>query len=197
MSFQLIGITPDTLSDGQWAIVPDLFAAGLSYLYVRQPDSDALRQRLDSNELQPHQSRLLVPFDIPSGSFRRHWKEAARLSALPDERAFSTSIHSLSDWPALAGRVEQVFYSPIFASISKPGYGPAQSLDEIARQIDIMRQHHPNLPRLIGLGGVQIDMIQLVNEAGFDGAAVLGTLWQSPDPVVVVQELLRGVRSRP
>lgn len=194
MNFQLIGITPDTLSASQWAIVPDLFVAGLSYLYVRQPDTDALRKRLYSGELQPYQSRLLVPFDLLGNGARRHWKEAARLSALASEQAFSTSVHSLGDWPTLAGRVELVFYSPVFASVSKPGYGPAQPLDEIARQVETIRHQQPNLPFLIGLGGVRIDTIQLVKDAGFDGAAVLGTLWQSPDPVSVVRQLVRGIR---
>ncbi len=190
MNFQLIGIVPDTLSADQWAIIPDLFAAGLSYLYVRQPDSEILRYRLTSDVLTPYQPQLLVPFDVPGGSFRRHWKEAARLSAPPDESAFSTSIHSLGDWPALTGRVELVFYSPVFASISKPGYGPAQPLEKVARQIETIRQQHAHLPRLIGLGGIQADTIQRVQEAGFDGAAVLGTLWQSPDPANVVRQLL-------
>jgi thiamine-phosphate pyrophosphorylase len=194
MSFQLIGITPDTLSAEQWSLLPDLFGAGLSYLYVRQTATDHLRQQLTDTLVQPFQNRILLSFDLPGNGMNRHWKEADRLSAQASERAFSTSIHSLSDWPTLAGRVELVFYSPVFASISKPGYGPTQSLSEIAQQIERIRQETVNLPRLIGLGGIQADNIRQVNEAGFDGAAILGTLWQSPDPVSVVQELLRGVR---
>lgn len=190
MNFQLIGITPDTLSAAQWAVVPDLFAAGLSYLYVRQAASEQVRYRLMTERLRPFQSQLLVPFTMATGTFGRHWKEADRIAAPPNERAFSTSIHALADWPTLAGRVDLVYYSPVFASISKPGYGPAQSLDEVARQIEITRRQTDELPLLIGLGGVQIDTIRQVQEAGFDGAAVLGALWQSPDPVAVVQKLL-------
>lgn len=190
MMFQLIGITPDGLSAAQWAVVPDLFAAGLSYLYVRQTASEPVRQRLTGETLKPFQDKLLVPFAMTAGTFGRHWKEADRIAALPAERAFSTSIHALSDWPTLAGRVKLVYYSPVFASISKPGYGPTVSIDETTRQIRHIRQQADELPLLIGLGGVQPNTIRQVQDAGFDGAAVLGTLWQSPDPVAVVQELL-------
>lgn len=190
MAFQLVGITPDVLSEAQWAVVPDLFAAGLSYLYIRQTASEPLRQRLTDETLKPFQDKLLVPFATAAGAFGRHWKEADRTAALPAEQAFSTSIHTLTDWSLLAGRVNLVYYSPVFASISKPGYGPAQSIDTVARQITHIRQQTDELPLLIGLGGVQPNTIRQVQDAGFDGAAVLGTLWQSPDPVAVVQELL-------
>lgn len=171
-------------------MVPDLFAAGLSYLYVRQAASEPLRQRLTDDALAPFQSKILVPFPMAAGDFGRHWKEADRVAASTAERAFSTSVHALTDWPLLAGRVKLVYYSPVFASVSKPGYGPTTSIDEIARQIRHIRQQTDELPLLIGLGGVQPDTIRQVQDAGFDGAAVLGTLWQSPDPVAVVQELL-------
>jgi thiamine-phosphate pyrophosphorylase len=190
MAFQLVGITPDILSEAQWAMVPDLFAAGLSYLYVRQAASEQVRQRLMEDSLRPFQPKILVPFSMAVGTFGRHWKEADRRAASPAERAFSTSIHALADWSTLTDRVEVVYYSPVFASVSKPGYGPTTSIDEIARQIRHIRQQTDELPLLIGLGGVQPDTIRQVQDAGFDGAAVLGTLWQSPDPVAVVQELL-------
>ncbi len=126
-----------------------------------------------------------------AGTVGQHWKEADRMAALPTEQAFSTSVHALTDWPLLAGRVELVYYSPVFASISKPGYGPVQSIDAVARQIAHIRQQTDKLPLLIGLGGVQTNTIRRVQDAGFDGAAVLGTLWQDPDPVAVVQELFK------
>ena len=190
MAFQLVGITPDILSEAQWAMVPDLFAAGLSYLYVRQTASEPLRQRLTDDALTPFQSKILVPFPMATGQFGRHWKEADRVAASPAERAFSTSVHAITDWPTLAGRIELVYYSPVFASVSKPGYGPTMSIDETARQIRHIRQQADELPLLIGLGGVQAETIRQVQDAGFDGAAVLGTLWQRSDPVAVVQKLL-------
>ncbi len=190
MTFQLVGITPDVVSEAQWAIVPDLFAAGLSYLYVRQTASEPLQQRLTDDALKPFQSKLLLPFAMPVGDFGRHWKEVDRIAASPGERAFATSVHALTDWPTLAGRIELVYYSPVFASVSKPGYGPTMSIDETARQIRHIRQQADELPLLIGLGGVQAETIRQVQDAGFDGAAVLGTLWQRSDPVAVVQKLL-------
>jgi thiamine-phosphate pyrophosphorylase len=39
------------------------------------------------------------------------------------------------------------------------------------------------LPKVIALGGINEDNIQLVKQAGFSGAAVLGAIWQADDPV--------------
>ncbi|GAB3569336.1 hypothetical protein GCM10027578_23540 [Spirosoma luteolum] len=189
MAFLLVGITLPTLADRQWALLPALFDAGLDYLYVRQPDTPALRNQLLTTTLQPWQSQLLLPFDRPAGFFRRHWTEQARRQAPADQRAYSTSVHSLADWPGLAGRVSLAFFSPLFPSLSKPGYSPTVPLPALATHVQLLRQASVPLPRLIGLGGVQASNIDQVRAAGFDGAAVLGTLWQAPDPVAAVRDL--------
>ncbi|WP_247236667.1 thiamine phosphate synthase [Telluribacter sp. SYSU D00476] len=189
MAFTLIGITPDSLTTDQWQLVPALFQSGLSYLYVRQAYSEVLSTTLAQDYLRPFQRQLIIPFAVPDQPYLQHWKEADRQGAAPHSRAFSTSIHELAQWPQLNGRCELVFYSPLFASISKPGYGPALPLSDQAATIRNLKQKEERLPRLIGLGGIHAGTIQQVKEAGFDGAAVLGTLWQSPDPVETIQQL--------
>ncbi|RAJ92264.1 thiamine-phosphate pyrophosphorylase [Larkinella arboricola] len=193
MPFLVIGVTPSAHSDNLWNLIPALFQAGLSYLYIRQPDSKELRRQLDREALQPYQAQLILPFPVLNTGFRLHWKESARRQASPDSRAFSTSIHDLAHWPALAGRVETVFYSPLFPSISKPGYGPTLTLEEQANRIQALRRSSEKLPRLIGLGGIQRDNMARVQQAGFDGAAVLGALWESPDPAQAVRELVQQI----
>ncbi|GAB3255655.1 hypothetical protein GCM10027347_16940 [Larkinella harenae] len=191
MVFQLIGITPSVLPDQFWNLIPALFHAGLSYLYVRQPDSAELRRQLESETLRPYQTQLLLTFPWSDTDFQLHWKETTRQQAPSGNRAFSTSIHDLTHWPALAGRVEMVFYSPIFPSISKPGYGPTLTLDEQVNQLATLRRSTESLPKLIGLGGIQSKNIAQVQRAGFDGAAVLGALWESPNPVQAVRQLVQ------
>ncbi|MFD1143472.1 thiamine phosphate synthase [Larkinella insperata] len=191
MPFHLIGVTTPKLSPTLWASIPALFQAGLSYLYIRQLDSVELRRQLEKQSLQLYHAQLILPFSVPNTHFKRHWKEFDRLTISSDSQAFSSSIHDLTHWPALAGRVEMVFYSPIFPSISKPGYGPTLTLDEQADRIITLRQSTEALPKLIGLGGIQSDNIAQVQQVGFDGAAVLGALWESPDPVQAVRQLVQ------
>ena len=189
MAFTLVGITPDYLSTDQWQLVPALFQSGLAYLYVRQPYSPELLSILAQDFLQPYHRQLMVPFTVPDQPYLRHWKEVDRQQTSAHSRAFSTSTHDLAQWPQLNGRCELVLYSPLFTSISKPGYGPVTPLSAIAATIQNLKQQSAGLPQLIGLGGIHAGTILQVKEAGFDGAAILGTLWQSPDPIKTIRQL--------
>lgn len=81
----------------------------------------------------------------------------------------SRSIHTPGEIASLD--CDYAFISPVFASISKRGYAPAEDMLSI-----------PGLPdhRVFALGGVTPDNIDKVREAGFGGAAMLGALWR-PD----------------
>lgn len=193
MAFQLIGIVDENRPYPSEKTLLALLANGLDYIY----DRSATPEGLPTDSLYC-QNRILIAAPasgmVPP-TYRWHLKEAdrLRLSAqgnLTTQSPFSTSIHRLEDWPALAGQVEIVLYSPLFPSISKAGYGPSIDLDSLARQVQAIRsQHHQNLPRLIGLGGIDAGNVTLVHQAGFDGAALMGALWQSPDPVATLQHI--------
>lgn len=187
--FLLLGITDGSPQSQDIATTQLLLTGGLDFLYWRAPaDSDGLTQL--STVFQPS---VLLPATKASAvpaSFRWHLKESDRQSlASFDSFPFSTSIHSLSEWPQLARQVDLVFYSPLFPSISKPGYGPSSSLAVIEQEVSAIRQQHTALPLLIGLGGIQAKNVALVRQAGFDGAALMGALWQAPDAVDALKQI--------
>ncbi|QKZ14753.1 thiamine phosphate synthase [Spirosoma sp. KUDC1026] len=196
-AFRLIGITDDSALSRDGQQLDTLLANGLDYLYWRNLS--------DEMPLPPvatvYQDRCLVAASSPESvrsPFRWHLKEKDRqrlfaVDGLVSEKPFSTSIHHLSEWLDMAGRVEMVFYSPLLPSISKPGYGPAVSLKTVACQVAAMREQHPNLPLLIGLGGITAQTVAQVQQAGFDGAALMGTLWKVPDPLAALQEVRAAV----
>ncbi|WP_460939769.1 thiamine phosphate synthase [Spirosoma humi] len=192
--FLLIGITDGSTQSQDGQQLAALLANGLDYIYWRTPADPA-----DAMRLPPAvQKALLVSApaaDDVHQPFKWHLKESDRGRLSGRSQSFSTSIHQLSDWPTLAGQAELVFYSPVFASISKPGYGPTVSLDTIKSEIDSIRQQSVQLPRLIGLGGVQANTIQLVRQAGFDGAALMGALWQASDPVDALIKIRTNLRA--
>ncbi|MGV3639603.1 MAG: hypothetical protein ACO1NZ_03730, partial [Adhaeribacter sp.] len=134
-------------------------------------------------------SRLLLPANAPAdvagGGFVRHHREAERLSgqALAPEpgKRYSTSIHRLENLPELAGRYSLIFYSPVFASISKAGYRPQTTWEELVEELASLPQQEGG-PALLGLGGINAANIDRVQGAGFAGAAVLGALWQAASP---------------
>lgn len=82
----------------------------------------------------------------------------------------SRSLHSLGEIGA--STYDYAFLSPIYLSISKPGYSAEWSEAELRGRVD---------SRIIALGGVTPERIGQLAEIGFGGAAILGALWGKVD----------------
>lgn len=82
----------------------------------------------------------------------------------------SVSCHTLDEAHSLADSVGYLTLSPVFDSISKPGYKSAVSPESVAGK----------LPegKVIALGGVTPADLFRLRRAGFAGSAMLGWLWQ-------------------
>lgn len=79
----------------------------------------------------------------------------------------SRSFHSLEEIGQPV--YDYAFLSPIFPSISKPGYSPTLSPEEIRAAVD---------GRIFALGGVTDDRLSEVESMRFGGAALLGSVWR-------------------
>lgn len=89
--------------------------------------------------------------------------------------AVSISCHSLKEVAScLHQPYDYMSLSPIFDSISKPGYYSAFSKEKIAaaRELGLIG------PRVMALGGVTFDKIKEVEQMGFGGAMILGDAWK-------------------
>lgn len=89
--------------------------------------------------------------------------------------AISISCHSLEEL-AECRRKPYVYMSlsPIFDSISKPGYNSAFTAEQIAEA----RRQGLIDERVMALGGVTFDKIDDVLKMGFGGAMILGDAWK-------------------
>lgn len=98
-------------------------------------------------------------------------KDAAVLVGLSGRQglAVSTSVHSWGELAALPRGLAYAFLSPLFDSISKPGYGANEGL---------LQRPEGGLPcRPVGLGGVSAETVGELVRYGWTGAAVLGGIW--------------------
>jgi thiamine-phosphate pyrophosphorylase len=68
--------------------------------------------------------------------------------------------------------IDYVTLSPIYNSISKPGYNSSFDLFDAQLLSALKRQ------KVIALGGVTPDKFQQLHDAGFAGAALLGYVWR-------------------
>lgn len=86
------------------------------------------------------------------------------------EGLISRSCHSPEELNGT--RADYCFLSPVFDSISKPGYKAAFSREELMTT---------DLSRVYALGGVSGARFRELRELGFGGAAMLGAVWQKID----------------
>ncbi|MFA5058378.1 MAG: thiamine phosphate synthase [Opitutaceae bacterium] len=109
----------------------------------------------------------------------------------PNDGGFtSRSCHDLATLRAALGRYDSVFFGPMFSSISKPGHGPRPelSLAELSALL-ARRTSAEQRTAVLALGGVTAQNLSRCRDLGFDGAAVLGAVWQAPDPVDAFHKL--------
>jgi thiamine monophosphate synthase len=198
-SFLLVVITAPGHWPGEVECLEELLKAGLEKLHIRKlgmaeeggskpgTDTESLLERLApqwSSRLVLHGGRDVIElakrYGIPQvhGHWHKPWEEGGiKLSA---------SLHSWEEVREVPqGGLEYVFLSPLFDSISKPGYKAGRGLLE--------RPEGVAPCGLIGLGGIDQQTIGRVIRHGWDGAAVLGYIWESPAEALERYLLLREI----
>jgi thiamine monophosphate synthase len=178
--FLLAVITAPASLPGEADYLEGLLEAGLQKLHLRKPGAELedLLERLSPrwhSRLVLHGSRELASrYQIPQihGSVR----EPLAGKDTVGEIAVSTSVHSWEEAKKLPEGIVYAFISPLFDSISKPGY--------MANSVLLRRPADPPRCRMIGLGGICEKAIGAMIRHGWDGAAVLGWLWEEPREAV-------------
>ena len=105
---------------------------------------------------------------------------------------------SCHDLPELlrAGRerLDHVTLSPVAATASKPGYGPALRPEGLRELLTALHdgQDLP-VPRVLALGGVDPTNAGRWVEASADGVAVMGAVMRSSDPAETVRRVVRAL----
>lgn len=80
----------------------------------------------------------------------------------------SQSLHSVGEIGDFRG--DYAFLSPIYPSISKPGYRGCYDWDELKKSLD---------DRILALGGVVPEKFDELRSVGFGGVAMLGAAWRT------------------
>jgi thiamine-phosphate pyrophosphorylase len=114
---------------------------------------------------------------------------AAARAALAWAAWVSASAHSVDEIQAAAG-ADAVTLSPIFSSVSKPGYGPALGLEALAESA--RRSPVP----IIALGGIADgSRLRACLKAGAAAVAVMGVIMRAADPAATMADLTRAACS--
>ena len=187
---ELIVISNPTTVTDEHNIINNLFQAGLKYFHIRKPESDIQTIRKLIEDIAPqfydrislHQFHEIAP---DYGIKRLHYTEDARERSSNEKRALqkasgytlSTSVHDMALLPSLSD-FDYTFYGPVFNSISKPDYN--STLPD-----GFKTDKYTIKTKLIALGGIDASNLIKAKIMGFDGAAVLGTIWTEPASALI------------
>lgn len=181
----IVIISPEASVANEIVLITSFFENGLDLFHVRKYDfsDDEMQNYLNATD-QKFRNQIVLHshFHLAKelGIHRLHFREEER-----EKKSYlsftgyklSTSVHSIDDFNALDNIWQYAFLSPVFPSISKADYGKDHSvLDDF--------QYRKNLnTQLVALGGIDDNNYKQVFERGADGIALLGSIWQSNDPL--------------
>ena len=202
---KLAVISPAGSDSREFAAVGAMLAAGLERYQVRKPDwtPSELAAWFDGLPAAWH-VRLVLPgsgeLAARVGLGGRHWRDDASTPTVPPSGSSFTSrsCHDLATLQAALGHWDAVFFGPMFASISKPGYGPRGDFDrsELAALL-AARTPAQRRTAVFALGGITAENLPECRDLGFDGVAVLGAIWQAADPFAAFTRLQSAVARLP
>ena len=184
---RLIAITKEHFFDGEAEMLQTLLGQGFWRIHLRKPQAGAEALEAFLRQIPPRFYHAI--------SLHDHFATAARLklggvhlnsrNPTPPEGwtgLVSRSCHSIDEIAIYAPRCDYMFLSPIFDSISKPGYLSACNLDQLQKSGMLSA-------KVFALGGVTPQRLPQLEAAGFGGAAMLGSAWASnPDSHITASQ---------
>ncbi len=186
----MIVISNPTFIKNEISTINPLFENGMELFHIRKPDFSIAEMKAFLSEIKSDYRHNLVlhshhQLAVEFGIHRIHFKEKKRNEMSEEnlkkkkERGFtlSTSIHKMADFEKLSAVFDYAFFGPVFESISKSNY-----ISDIDFEKEL-KQRNNNKTALIAVGGITSERIKIALKYGFDDIALLGTIWNSNNPI--------------
>jgi thiamine-phosphate pyrophosphorylase len=186
----MLVITNPIATTNEISIIHSLFENGLELLHIRKPDYSEAEMKAFVSEIKTNYRSQLVlhshhQLALEFGINRIHLTEnfrkeiSSKTLYLYNEQGFhlSTSTHDIDSFNDLRIYFEYGFLSPVFPSISKTGH---QSNLDLFESIKTRTNFSA---KLVALGGLSPVNISKTLSSGFDDVALLGTIWNSNNPI--------------
>ena len=172
--------SPDNYPD-EAARFKSLIQKGTTAIYLRKPTlSQSIYEKYITSFPLPIRSKLLVHAPVEQalewgvwGIHFRAKEEPKRIQTIGKLHS-TKACHTLNELAQYSERVDYLFLSPLFDSLSKPNYRSDFSDNELRAATTTGTINS----RSIALGGITPEKVDLCREYGFGGVAFLGYLWQ-------------------
>lgn len=172
-NFKIVIVTKPSPVNDEATLIERLLGAGADIVSLRKPGIGERYIESILEHIRPELRNRIRLHDYPqlARAFGTGFQLNSRNSKADDIPAvmLSKGCHSLGEITETQG-VDYVTLSPIFDSISKPGYNSRFDLSTL----DIAAINK----KVIALGGVTLDHVPSLRAAGFAGAAFLGEVWR-------------------
>lgn len=190
----LIAITSPQMIPDEAYLIEAAFDAGVDLLHIRKPcvsrcEVEELLSNIPTHlhtRLSLHDCHELAQTYNVGGL---HLNRRNRSIPYDWQGRISRSCHSLHEVTAYKSNCNYLFLSPIFDSVSKPGYNATFTPDELhnATYQGIIDS------KVIALGGITPDNVDKVPAYGFGGVAVLGCLWKLTD-IESIKQIVKSLK---
>jgi thiamine-phosphate pyrophosphorylase len=180
MAMSLVVITPPEIIPDETLFIKQLIDNGIYRVHIRKPRADLQNLRNYLLQITPQYRANLVIHYYPElveefGLAGFHYNNSN--IQYSDNHFFahkSYSAHSTSELLAVESKnLIYTFLSPIFDSISKQGYRHAFELAQLA----LFFKNRQLNNQVFALGGINENNIDILESIGFQGAALLGSVW--------------------
>lgn len=171
-----IAITTHHIHPREPQIITSLLCDGWTYVHLRHPDAslrdiqniiEAIPQKYHSRIKLHGHFELVHSFNLGG----LHLNSRCPTPPVGYSDKLSRSCHTPQELSQATG-LEYATLSPVYPSISKPGYLPVLTTDQI-----ISALAEAKVP-VVALGGVTPDKESELMHMGFAGYACLGSVWQ-------------------
>lgn len=176
---RLVAITAPDAFPNEAAAINRLLASGVLWrLHIRKPGWSAGRTSSLLSAIDPSVRHLISIHDHHGlaseyGLGGVHLNSRNPIAPAGWQGIVSQSCHSIAR--AAASETDYCFLSPVFDSISKPGYKGAFS------RVELLDAHSVLSHNVLALGGVAPCNLSEITRLGFCGAAMLGAVWPDVD----------------
>ena len=199
----LLLITDRTRARGDlMAVVAAACAGGCRWVSLREKDLPEAEQLALFARLRAvtRPFGAIVTLHGPAALARAAGADGVHLSGGDDARAarallgrealVGLSTHGPGEGREMADALDYITASPVFATASKPGYGPALGLAGLSAFVAAMP-----VP-VVALGGIDAGNAAACRATGAAGLAVMGGVMGAPDAGAAVRGLLEAAERR-
>lgn len=188
----LIVVTSENNIPDEALWINQMFQNGLKYLHLRKPGFaiHAYQNLIDQIESQYHRKimihehhELCIKYGLRGIHIPEYSrKQIAQLDTYVNEYyaqdfVVSSSFHDIDSIQQFQIHLDYYLLSPVFDSVSKKGYS--------GKEFNVLDQER----LIVGLGGIHTDNISDTLQLGYQGVAVLGSIWEHPDPLQSFQNI--------